>query len=247
MKFINRLLIVVLLAGFFACNSERPNYTIFLAGDSTMAWKPHNKRPETGWGMLFQNCFNDNVKIDNRAQNGMSTHSFQIDGLWEKLIKDVKPGDFVFIQFGHNDYRIDRKDRYASPVQYRANLSKFIDDVESKGATPVLLTSIVRRNFDKDAIFKSTHGVYPDIMREVAEDKDVVLLELNLESRKWIEKLGKDKSKEFYLIAEPGVWENYPKGINDNTHLNERGAAEIVNMVVGEIKNSSLDIKNDLK
>ncbi len=241
--------LVLLLLPFIvaSCSVLQPNYTIFLAGDSTMAWKAENKSPETGWGMLLPNYLNKNVNVDNRAINGMSTHSFIAEGFWNKLISEVDEGDYVFIQFGHNDTRIDRKDRYASPDSYKANLVKFVNEVRTKKATPVLLTSIERRNFDSDGNFIPAHGVYPEVMRKVALDKNVVLLDVNIDSRKLIKSLGSTESKKLFLIAEPNTLENYPDGINDNTHLNYAGATIITELIINEIKLSLLEIKKDIK
>lgn len=242
-----KLWLVVLVLLTLSCANPKENYTIFLAGDSTMAWKPDNKRPETGWGMELPNYLQENVTVDNRAINGMSTHSFQVEGFWDKLMADVHEGDYVFIQFGHNDTRIDRADRYASLEDYEANLIKFIDEVRAKQATPVLLTSIERCNFNAQGEFSPAHGQYPEVMRTVAEAKRVVLLDINKDSDAWLRQLGAEASKRFFLIAEPNILANYPNGINDNTHLNEQGARAITELIVQEIKDSKLNIKRDLK
>lgn len=247
MNRLNQIILVLLAVFAMSCSSPRPNYTIFLAGDSTMAWKPDDKRPETGWGMLLPNYLNDNVSVDNRAINGMSTYSFKVEGFWDKLIAEVKEGDYVFIQFGHNDTRVDRKDRYASPEDYKKNLIKFIDETRAKGATPVLLTSIERRNFDVHGVFKPAHGIYPIVMRKVAKEEDVLLLDICADSGMFLQEKGAEASRDLFLIAPAGQWTNYPNGISDNTHLNVEGAKVITEMIIGEIKQSSLDIAKDLK
>lgn len=247
MNKLNQIWLVLSVMLVMSCSSQRPNYTIFLAGDSTMAWKADNKRPETGWGMMLPNYLNDNVYVDNRAINGMSTYSFQAEGFWNKLIGEVKKGDYVFIQFGHNDTRIDRKDRYASPEDYRVNLVRFIDETRAKRATPILLTSIERRNFNIQGEFVSAHGVYPVVMREVAKEKNVTLLDVCAESGEFLQETGAEASKDLFLIAPANQWKNYPNGINDNTHLNEYGAKVITEIIIEEIKQSSLEIAKDIK
>src|SRR5829696_4701504 len=133
--------------------------TIYLAGDSTMAQKLPEKRPETGWGEALQKFFQpDKVKVDNHAQNGRSTRSFIAENRWQTILGKLKAGDYVFIQFGHNDAAKNRPDRYTPPEDYRKNLLQFINDVRAKKANPVLLTPVMRRRFDADGSFQDSHG-----------------------------------------------------------------------------------------
>ena len=143
--------------------------TVFIAGDSTAANKTADRRPETGWGEMLQQHFDPaKVKVDNRALNGRSTKSFIAEGKWTALIDSVKKGDFVFIQFGHNDQSKDKGERYTPPEDFKKNLIKFVDEVRAKGANPVLMTPVMRRRFDKDGKFYDTHGDYPGYTRAVA-------------------------------------------------------------------------------
>src|SRR5687767_7580670 len=117
--------------------------TVFLAGDSTMAAKRPEKRPETGWGEFLQQHFDDRkVRVDNHAMNGRSTRTFIAEGRWQAVVDRLKPGDYVFIQFGHNDSSKEKVDRYTPPEDYRANLVRFVAEVRAKKATPVLLTPV---------------------------------------------------------------------------------------------------------
>src|SRR5436190_14396992 len=122
-----------------------PPITVWLAGDSTMAQKQPDKRPETGWGEALQPCFDSSeVRIANRAMNGRSTRSFVAEGRWKAIIDSVQPGDYVFVQFGHNDEKIGTNN-YSSPEDYSVNLVRFVDEVRAKRALPVLFTPVVRR------------------------------------------------------------------------------------------------------
>src|SRR5512133_976881 len=125
-----------------------PPITVWLAGDSTMAQKQPDKRPETGWGEALQPCFDSSVvRIANRAMNGRSTRSFLAEGRWKAIVDSLKAGDYVFIQFGHNDEKVGTPN-YSSPDDYRRNLLRFVDDARSRGGHPVLFTPVVRRRFE---------------------------------------------------------------------------------------------------
>ena len=163
-----KLILMIILFSATAFAQHTP-ITIFLAGDSTMATKQPEKRPETGWGeMLGQHFKNGTVRIENRAMNGRSTKTFISEGRWQEIIDDLKKGDFVFVQFGHNDESKDKGERYTPPEDYKKNLVRFVEEVRAKGGNPVLLTPVMRRRFDQDGKFYDTHGEYPGIVRVVA-------------------------------------------------------------------------------
>ncbi len=222
--------------------------TVYLAGDSTCANKLDEKRPETGWGEMFGQFFKDNkVKIDNRAMNGRSTKTFISEGRWQNIVDDLKRGDYVFIQFGHNDSSKDKGERYTPPEDYRKNLIKFIEDVRAKKAFPVLLTPVMRRRFDKDGKFYDTHGEYPDIVRAVAKEYKTPLIDAQRESEKLIVSLGEEKSKKLFLILAKGESPNYPNGLDDNTHFSPLGAEEIAKLVVEGIRETKIGLRKYLK
>lgn len=242
MKFLNFLILpALLMLTACQCNQE---VTIFLAGDSTMSEKRVEKRPETGWGMAFDQFFKENVSIENHAKNGRSTRTFIEEGRWDSLINKVEKGDYVFIQFGHNDQSKHKVGRYTTPDAYYDNLCRFVDDVQQKKATPVLLTSLARRRFNEDGQFYDVHGEYPDLVRKVAKDKEVVLLDVHKSSCTYISRLGEEASKSLFLIADSGRWANYPDGINDNTHFNEAGAEEMAKLVVDALKDSNISLRH---
>ncbi len=182
---------------------------IYLAGDSTMAEKRPERRPETGWGEHLQEFFRaDAVRVENHAQNGRSTRSFIAEGRWQAIIERLREGDYVFIQFGHNDAARDRADRYTPPEDYRRNLIRFVNEVREKRATPVLLTPVMRRRFDARGNFYDAHGEYPDIVRAVAAQHNVPLIDMHRSSERVIRQYGAEESKRLFLWLRAGEHPN---------------------------------------
>ncbi|MGD9994824.1 MAG: rhamnogalacturonan acetylesterase [Salinivirgaceae bacterium] len=214
--------------------NEKP--TLYLIGDSTMANKEKLYLPERGWGQALPTYFTDELLIENHAKNGRSTRSFIYQGRWDSVYKQLQPGDFVLIQFGHNDGSIQKTERYATPVEYQYNLNKFIDETRAKKAIPVLCTPIVRRKFDEEGKYMESHGEYPDLVRQVAKQANVPLLEMHLKSRDLLEKLGAEDSKSLYLHILPQTNDSLPDGLTDNTHFSDSGAHSMAKIAVDEIK-----------
>src|SRR6184192_4123617 len=216
---------------------------IYLAGDSTMAQKLPAKRPETGWGEMLSKFFQEGtVIIDNRAQNGRSTRTFISEGRWQTIVDALKPGDYVFIQFGHNDESKEKVDRYTPPADYRNNLIKFVSEVRARKATPVLLTPVMRRRFDKDGRLQDTHGEYPDIVRSVAAEYKVALIDMHRSSAAVLAKYGAEESRKLFLQLKPNESPNYPKGIEDNTHFNPLGAKVMARLAADGIRELRLKL-----
>jgi lysophospholipase L1-like esterase len=222
--------------------------TVYLAGDSTMANKLPERRPETGWGEALQKFFKEReVRIENHAQNGRSTKSFIAEGRWQVIVDKLTKGDYVFIQFGHNDESKDKGDRYTPPDEFRKNLTKFINEVRAKQAIPVLLTPVMRRRFDKDGKFYDTHGEYPDLVRAVAAENKVALIDMHRESEKVIRRHGVEGSRKLFLQLAVGENPNYPKGIEDNTHFSPLGADAMARLAVAAIREQKLGLAKHLK
>ncbi len=222
--------------------------TVYLAGDSTCANKTQEKRPETGWGEMMQQYFDPaKVKIDNQAQNGRSTKSFLAEGRWQAIVDKLKKGDWVFVQFGHNDESKDKAERYTPPDAFGANLIRFIADVKSKKANIVLMTPVMRRRFDKEGVFYDTHGEYPDIVRIVAKEQKVPLIDMHRKSEAVIKKYGAEGSRSLFLQLKPDENPNYPKGVEDNTHFNPKGAEEMAKLAIEEIREDKLKLRKYIK
>jgi len=220
---------------------------LYLIGDSTMADKEKLYLPERGWGQLLPQLFTNEIIIENHAKNGRSTRSFIYEGRWDSVYNKLHEGDFVIIQFGHNDGSITKTERYATPVEYEYNLRKFIKETRQKKAVPILATSIVRRNFDENNHFTDTHGEYPDIVRKIAADINVPLLDMHKKSMELVSDLGSEKSKELYLHIDPNKYDSLPDGKIDNTHFSNYGALEMAKIAASEIKMKVPELANFLK
>ena len=228
--------------------AQKSPLTIYLAGDSTMAQKADDKRPETGWGEKLQQYFDaKKVVVDNRAQNGRSTKSFIDEGRWQEIVDDLKAGDYVFIEFGHNDEKSDKPAVYAhANTDYRNNLIRFVKDVRAKKAFPVLLTPVMRRKFDDGGNFVDTHGEYPDAVRKVAAELKVPLIDMHRLSEKILKDLGAEKSRTLFLQLKAGENPNYPNGVEDNTHFNLTGAETMAKLAIADIRNSKIGLRKYL-
>jgi len=245
MRITAALALVVLLCSFV---SAKDPITVFLAGDSTMAVKRAEKRPEMGWGEFLQQHFDQGkVRVDNHAQNGRSTRTFIAEGRWQAILDKLREGDFVFIQFGHNDSSKEKVDRYTSPEDYRANLIRFVSEVRARKSTPVLLTPVMRRRFDKDGHIQESHGEYPHIVRSVAAETNVSLIDMHLMSQKVLVQYGVEGSKKLFLQLAAGEHANYPQGVTDNTHFSPLGAEIMAALAVDGIREQKLGLTKFLK
>ena len=241
---ITLFLILILSASAFG----KEPITVYLAGDSTMAEKLPEKRPETGWGEMLQKYFDEEkVRIENHAQNGRSTKSFIAENRWQAIVDKLKPGDYVFIQFGHNDESKDKGERYTPPDEFRKNLMRFVADVRAKKAVPVLLTPVMRRRFDKQGNFQDTHGEYPDIVRSVASEQKVALIDMHRKSEKVIKQYGPEESRKLFLQLKAGENPNYPQGVEDNTHFSPLGAEIMASLAVEGIREQKIGLAKFLK
>lgn len=213
-------------------SSENP-ITVFTIGDSTMANKKTEVAPETGWCQVFLAFVDQSVEVKNRAVNGRSTKSFINEGRWKNVLDSLKAGDYVFIQFGHNDAKIKDSTRYTDPfTNYRKNLERFVRETREKGATPILFTSIVRRSFE-NGLLKDTHGNYPVVTRLVASEMNVPLVDLQMLTAGAVTALGAEASKSIYLWTPPT--EKFPEGRKDDTHLNVEGATLVAKLAAQQL------------
>lgn len=233
MKRLSPALYTVLLIAFASPADKK--IKIFLAGDSTMSIKETKAYPETGWGMPFVYFWDSTVTVVNMAKNGRSTKTFITEGLWKSIYDEAGEGDYIFIQFGHND-EVPTKKSYTTEEEFRNNLVKYINESKNKKAIPVLLTPVARRKFDSTGHIEGTHDVYSKIVRDVAAIEKVTLIDLDKKSQVLYQQLGEENSKLLFLQLKPGEHPNYPEGKDDNTHFNELGARLIAQIVLREIK-----------
>jgi len=262
MKYLSSLLVACALPFMASAQAPSDTITVFMIGDSTMANKPLDKEnQERGWGQLLPIYFEGAIKVDNHAVNGRSSKSFINEGRWETVREKIRPGDYVIIQFGHNDEKAKSLDRYTVPGgTFDENLKKFVNEAREKGATPILMNSIVRRNFpangiaaaqtdDRQKTWKKglenypaegdtlvdTHGAYLDSPRNVAKELGVAFIDMNKLTHDLVQGMGTEQSKSLYMWMPVGVYEFAPNGRIDNTHLNVFGAIVVSRLAVNGI------------
>jgi len=227
-----------------------------MIGDSTMANKDiSDDKQERGWGMMLKNFFTEDVRVDNHAVNGRSSKSFIDEGRWQKVIDAVRPGDYVIIQFGHNDEKKDVKRHTVPGGSFDENLSRFVRETLDKGGKPILMNSVVRRNFsgsktavadddlrdnssaglaDGDTLI-DTHGDYLVSPLNVARKYNVPFVNANKITHDLEQGLGTEKSKKLHMWFLPGETPSLPKGRQDNTHYNIYGARLVAGLLADAI------------
>lgn len=240
----------------FASALPEKTTTIFIIGDSTAANKDISRgKLERGWGMVLQSYFDDNIRVDNRALNGRSSLSFINEGHWDKVLQSMKPGDYVIIQFGHNDEK-PKADRHTDPGStFDYNLAKFVRETREHGGIPILMNCVVRRNFfvkapeiDDDEKLRTqtfkdgvkmvegdslidTHGLYRVAPRDVAQRMNVHFVDANKITHDLEQGLGTEASKKLHMWFLPGTEPSEPKGKQDNTHYSVYGAHVVARLL----------------
>lgn len=223
--------------------------TLFLIGDSTMANKENpDKNPEHGWGQVLDQFFTTGIEIQNHAMNGRSSKSFRTEGRWNTIEKQLKKGDFVIIQFGHNDQKVKDSTKFTNPyTQYRANLERYVKEARAKGAIPILMTSIVRRNFNENGVLVDTHKEYPLVVRLVADDLHVPFVDMQRLTEQLEVSYGPENSKKLHLHYKEGEEPYYPKGKDDDTHLSKQGADLVAQLAVYSLKSMKTGLEKFMK
>jgi lysophospholipase L1-like esterase len=212
-------------------------FTIFLIGDSTMANKPLiPENPERGWGQMLPPYFKAGVRVENHAMNGRSSKSFRDEGRWQVVEDSLKPGDWVIIQFGHNDEKDKDATRFTTPFgSFKTNLMNYVLETRAHGANPVLATPIARRKFDESGKLVDTHGDYVTAVRAVAAEQNVPLIDLNRKSSELLQREGPELSKKIYIYVTAAEYPALPKGREDDTHFCAYGASRMCDLAVQEI------------
>ena len=252
---------------------EKP--TIFLASDSTVQSYDRFHYPQAGWGQVLYRFFNNGdlteeqmspdmmypqnhiydtpgVTIENRSIGARSARSFINEGKWDGLLARTAPGDFCFIQWGHNDATAVRPNRYVAPADFSYWLKKYTHSCRARGVVPVLVTPIARRNCDNaNGTFVASFGKYADVMKALGKEENVPVIDLCGLSVDYLNKIGPEESKLIYLWAAPDAYPDsaYAGGVSDNTHLQEYGATMYAKLVAGAIldsDNSEFDVLKPL-
>ncbi|WP_237391694.1 rhamnogalacturonan acetylesterase [Paenibacillus dendrobii] len=216
-------------------------HRLFIVGDSTAARKEACKKPMAGWGEYLADYLDAPVSIINKAINGRSTKSFLAEGHWAAIEQELRAGDYVFIQFGHNDEKKEDPLRYTDPAhEYRRNLLHYIGTARRLGGIPVLLTPVSRRRFmNADVPDPLAVGLYPAAMRETAAETGTPLLDIFAASQQLLQMMGHEHSEQLFMHLPQGNHPNYPEGIADDTHFSEEGAQHIARLVAETIAQSA--------
>jgi lysophospholipase L1-like esterase len=210
---------------------------LHLVGDSTMSDKPNLAYPERGWGQLLPQFLLPQLTVVNHAANGRSTRRFLTEGRWQLLLSELGNGDYVLIQFGHNDSKESDPARYAAfDSNYQTFLTQFIADVRERGATPMLASSICRRNFAEDGSLKRDLADYANAAAKVAKEAKVSFFDLQQQSCDFWQQQGKDNSQPYFIQVPAGLYQKFPAGTTDNTHLTLQGASKIAQFFVQDLK-----------
>lgn len=265
-------LCIFAIAIILISSSREPEFTVFMIGDSTMANKDTTGgKQERGWGMVLQQYFDSKVLVDNHAVNGRSSKSFIDEGRWDKVLAKIKPGDYVFIQFGHNDEK-PQPERHTDPGStFDDNLRKFVSETRSKGGIPVLFNAVVRRNFaikqqknDDDEKLRNldakasgnviegdtlydTHGDYRIAPANVAKEMGVTFIDANAITHELEQGLGREASKKLHMIFAAGEHPSLPNGRWDNTHYNIYGANQVALLLIKAVGDEIPQIKTHLR
>lgn len=251
---------------YFACllmvllmTSSNKQTTIFVIGDSTAAEKgKFQTSPERGWGMVLQGCFDDKVIVDNHAVNGRSSKSFIDEGKWQKVLDKMQPGDYVIIQFGHNDEKPDPKRHTDAETSFADNLRRYVKETRAKGGIPILMNAVARRcwfvekdgNDDDEKLrgtnyggeekvnsdtLVDTHGAYAVVPARIAKEMNVTFVNATKVTHDIETKLGVEGSRKLHMWFRPGENPQVPKGRQDNTHYNIYGAHIVANALADAI------------
>lgn len=217
--------------------------TVFLAGNSTVVDQTHE--PWCGWGQMFPRFFNSTVAIANYAESGLAASSFMSSKRLEKLLTKMKAGDYLIIEFGHNDQK-EKGEGKGPYTSYKSGLKLMADKVKEKGGIPILVTSMHRRRFDDKGKIINTHGDYPDAVRQLAKEENIALIDLNNMSQTLYEAWGDEESKKAFVHYPAGTFPNQETDLADNTHFNSYGGYELAKCIVQGILESNLELKNHI-
>jgi lysophospholipase L1-like esterase len=217
--------------------------TVYIAGDSTVC--DQAGEPWTGWGQVLPVFFKPTVAVANYAQSGKSLASFKAERRLEKVLSVVEPGDYLFIQFGHNDQKA--KGEGVGPfTSYKKSLEEYVSLARAKGATPVLVTSMYRRRFDKDGKLQDSLGDYPTAVRQVAAEQKVALIDLHEMSGRLFQALGEEGTKKAFVFYPANTFPGQAEELKDNSHFSPYGGHQLARCVIQGIRNAGLPLAAEL-
>lgn len=221
---------------------------VYLAGDSTVQTYDAGYVPQAGWGQMIDRYFDSAVTFRNHAIGGRSSKNFISQGRLDEILRVINPGDYLMVQFGHNDATIGVDDRYASPADYKEYLRTYVHGARQRGAVPILVTPVGRRDYDEaTGKFSVSFPEYVAKMQELAAEENVALVDLSASSRAYYDAIGPEDTKSVFLHVDAGIYPNRPTGTVDNTHFQEYGAIQIARLVANGVKQLSLPLAARVK
>lgn len=220
-------------------NADVP--TIFLAGNSTVT--DQDNEPWCGWGQMLPRFLNDDVAVANYAESGEAGNSFISAGRFDKILTKMKKGDYLFIEFGHNDQKQKGPDK-GPYTSYKKSLKILIDGTRAKGGIPILVTPMHRRSFDDKGQIINTLDDYPDAVRLLASEENVMLIDLHEMSRILYETWGPEESKKAFVHYPAGTYPGQDEALEDNTHFNSYGGYQICKCILRGLQVNNSPLKN---
>ncbi len=211
--------------------------TVYLASDSTVQTYDPYWDPQAGWGQMLDRFFTDEVTVENHAIGGRSSRTFVEEGRLQTILDEIQAGDYLFVQFGHNDSTTSRPERYTSPEDYKEILrNDYVRGAREAGAIPVLVTPVSRRDFDPETgKFNVSFPEYVQKVYELAAEENVLLVDLSASSRAYLDEIGPEEAKSVFLHVPPDVYPNRPNGTQDDTHFQEYGAIQMARLVAMDV------------
>ncbi|MGW4026728.1 GDSL-type esterase/lipase family protein [Streptomyces sp. NPDC005009] len=215
--------------------------TVYLAGDSTVQSYDPYWVPQAGWGQVLDRYLSDDVTVENHAIGGRSSRTFIEQGRLDAILNEMEPGDYLFVQFGHNDASVNIPERYTSPEDYKEFLrTDYIAGARERGAVPVIVTPVSRRSYNSSTgRFNVSFPEYVEAAKAVAAEEHVPLVDLSASSRAYLDTIGPEEAKSVFLHVPAGVYPNRPNGTADDTHFQEYGAIQMARLVAQDV--SGLD------
>ncbi|MFC0712711.1 rhamnogalacturonan lyase family protein [Cellulomonas biazotea] len=225
-----------------------PKPTVWVTGDSTVQSYTADYAPQAGWGQMIDRYLSDDVVVDNRAIGGRSSKNFISQGRLDEVLRLVRPGDYLFVQFGHNDNTYGVDDRYAAPADYREYLRTYVDGARQRGATPVIVTPVSRRSFDATTgKFNVSFPQYVDAAAALAAETGTPLVDLSASSRAYLDEIGPEVAKSVFLHVPAGVYPGRPAGTVDDTHFQEYGAIQMARLVATDVAGLDVPLADEVE
>lgn len=218
--------------------------TIFLCGNSTVV--DQDNEPWASWGQMITRFFDDQVCVANYAESGESANTFIAAGRLKKALSQMKAGDYLFMEFGHNDQKQKGPGKGAY-YSFMTSLKTFIDEARARGAHPILVTPTQRRSFDERGKIKDTHEDYPEAMKWLAHKENVPLIDLNSMTRVLYEAMGVENSKKAFVHYPANTYPGQTKALEDNTHFNPYGAYQIAQCILQGIIDQKMPLQKYIR